>query len=252
MDKSLIVIWVNVAYSVVYLIAWTIRFFENGDNVRNSKPNDIEYFAYSGAGAFVVAIVAITLIRNSFVFNNWFPISFIVQFSVQFILLVCFILPDKKVLRYVASHIVLFFLIFALLNGLYRKDPKYSKVELTQLEIESLSRDANEFAKDLTSRIKKVNEDMNAVLLEVRKRDEQVKAINELLKAKQSEYKEISAVIQVDREKAEEILTVFNVHRPTIYDRILDGFIGAFFGLFLTFAWKWILKRRKTPIVSAE
>jgi len=245
MDKSTLVVIVNIAYFVIYLTAWAIRYYNNQDKIINRKdPNDIEYFGYSLMGTIIVPIVGITLFRNSNVFNNWFPTTFIIQFVFQFIVLVCFILPDSKITRYTSSYIVMFFLAFAMLNGLFRKDPKYSKIEITQVEIQKLSNDIDEFSKDLTNRIKKVNDDMNTVLIEIKEREKQVKAINDLLKSKENEYKEISAIIEVDKQKAEEILVALNVHPPTIKDRLLDAVLGAFIGWFLTFATRWIRKKK--------
>jgi|GEM_PF-3634033 len=237
MDKSLLVILVNIAYCVIYIIAWFIRHQQNREHLvsNTNNPNDIEYFAYSYMGLYIIPMIGITLTRNSHVFNNWFPIGFIIQFSVQFILLVCFILPDKKPNRYIASHIVVFFLAFGLVNGLFRKDPKYSKIEMTQVEVEKLSNDVEEFSKDITTKIKRINEDMNSALLEIKERDKQIKAINDALKLKENEHKRISEIVEIDKERAEQILTALNVRPPTILDRVLDGTIGALIGIFLTF-----------------
>ncbi|MTI26125.1 hypothetical protein [Fulvivirga kasyanovii] len=213
-------------------------------NANNQK--DIEYFAYSYMGLYIIPMIGITLIRNSYVFNNWFPIGFIVQFLVQFVLLVCFILPDKKPNRYIASHIVVFFLAFGLINGLFRKDPKYSKIEMTQVEVEKLSKDVEEFSIDITTKIKRINEDMNSALLEIKERDKQIKAINDALKLKENEHKRISEIIEIDKERAEQILTALNVRPPTILDRVLDGTIGALIGIFLTFLSKQLFLLKKS------
>lgn len=235
MDKSAIVILVNIAYSIVYILAWQERYRKNVDKMSLlNDPKYFEYQAYSWMGLCILPIIGTTLIRNYDVFNNWFPISFIVQFIVQFIILICLLVPDHRIPRLIASYIALFFLIFALLNGLFKKDTRPSRIELTTAEINSLSDDVTKFSEDLNRRVKQINDQMQIYVNESRKTEIQLREIEERFKLRQLENDSLVSVIEINEEQARIILKRLNIHPPTIFDRILDGFIGAFIGVFVT------------------
>jgi hypothetical protein len=254
MDKPTIVIIANIAYAFIFLVAWWNKRIQHKNEIdahfnnpdRNTN-QDTEYFVYTPTALYILPLVAVTLFRNSHVFYNWVPTGFIVQFSVQFLILILIILPDRKWSRLIASHLIIFFLSFGLWNGLFPKDPKSSKLEMTTIELKKLTEDIDSYNRDLSNRLKKINEDMALVLQEAEEKKKEIDAINDVLKTKEEQHKQLTSIIEIDETKAKEILTTLNVHPPTLKDRILDALIGAILGYLLTLIrWRKIKWPSKT------
>jgi hypothetical protein len=247
MDKSTIVVCVNIAYGLLYLIILFIRLRQYNDKVwvrSNTETVTLEYFGYTLSGGLMyIAMVAFPFIRNHHIFNHIVPITFIVQFVFQFVILVLYLI-DIKVTRYMVSYGIAGFLIFMTLNGLFKMEVDYNKLELTTIEVQNISKDLDDFSKTVTDRVQRVNNDMVSVLQEIKERQKQIEIVNNLLKEKEDEHKSIREKLQVDKEKAEALLKVLGVRPPTLADRLVDAGIGAVVGLFLTIIWNRFFGKR--------
>jgi hypothetical protein len=252
MDKSTIVIWVNIAYGVVYIITFYVRHFQFADKVLASgdeieagarKEIPLEYWGVSIAGLILYFGLTFTIIRKHSVFNTHFPDSFIIQFAVQFIVLLSFILADYKVFRYTASILVMTFPVFMFLNGLFKINPQYSNFESTIVEARKLADDVWEFNTELTERISRVNSDMTVALDQIVERQKQIERISALLESKQQEYEKLSSVVELDTKRAEEIFEALNYHPTTVWDTLISGFIGGIISLALTIIYTFFARR---------
>jgi RsiW-degrading membrane proteinase PrsW (M82 family) len=177
------------------------------------------------------------------VFNTHFPVSFIIQFAVQFIVLLSFILADYKVFRYTASILVMTFPVFMFLNGLFKINPQYSNFESTIVEARKLADDVWEFNTELTERISRVNSDMTVALDQIVERQKQIERISALLESKQQEYEKLSSVVELDTKRAEEIFEALNYHPTTVWDTLISGFIGGIISLALTIIYTFFARR---------
>ena len=246
MDKSTIVIWANVVYCLIYLPLLIVRTRQYSDKVHitNNNPKiEIEYTAYSlSMGLTLLFMIFIPLYRNNHVFNYSLPLTFVAQFVVQ-LLIVLFFIFDTKITRYMATYSIAGFLVFMFINGLFLMEPRYSKLELTTQEVHKLSKDLDGFSDEISNRIEKVNNDMNAVVFEIKERQKQIETVNQLLKEKENEYQTVRTKLEVDKEKASEILTALGVKSPTLGDRLIDAGIGAVLGLLLSVIWNRLFSK---------
>ncbi len=153
MDKSTIVISVNVAYVVLFLTVLFKRLKQYDDKVwvrKDGEQTSFEYFGYTLAGGMMyILMLTFPLFRNRHVFEQSFPITFILQFVAQFIILILY-LVDTKVTRIMVSYGIAGFLVFMFLNGLVRIEMESTKLELTTSEVQKISKDLDEFSVDVT------------------------------------------------------------------------------------------------------
>lgn len=253
MDVVKIVLIANACYAILLMMLIVFHYKTFSKEIHSDDPSVANlYFHYSPFGAIMIlSMIMFTLIRNGHIFNDYWPVSFLIQFGFQIVYLACvFISTTNRIVMRFGFLMMMGVFGATGYNGLFVMARKFTPMEITIHDLNKLSKDVDDFNAELNNRLAAINKNMNAIIGEISSRGSELKRVNKLIDERKEEADELTSVVQIDQKRADEILRALNYHPPTLMDKIIDATIAFIVGVITTLFYEKFISRilkRKTP-----